>query len=400
MPKLKRTYICPYCFNKHKLHQLKFRCERDNCRDRDKVHVEKWGGSETLPTVTEVPNSGLGILKTKMQTEIECRKCNNITTRRICHSCHSTLPTTIADYDDYIIAIIGAKESGKSHYIAVLMEEIYNSIGNAYNCYLKPEDDFTITRYNNEFYKPLFRENRTLNVTQSARANKKSNKPLLYTLSFSGKGLKSTKVITLAFFDTAGEDLLSENTMFDYTSYICNSSGIICLLDPLQLPIVQEQLHQNNIEIDMPNAHQETDTTDILVRTTNLIRQKLKLKVSKKIRIPIALSFSKIDAIQPLLDPSSKLNQASMHTETNAFDIIDFQGVDQEMKSLVQGWTRGNIPKLLEHNYKKFAYFGLSSLGHDPGTDKKIKKITPYRVADPFLWLLWKNKVIKGKVRK
>ncbi|MGM0842248.1 MAG: TRAFAC clade GTPase domain-containing protein [Bacillota bacterium] len=402
---MKMNYICPYCFSKHKIHEVKFRCSNENHKEQDEVFGNYWG-YPTAPfdqIVLPAPERGKWAkLKPSMPESTTCEECdtNPVTRIRICPTCHSTLPSTIADYEDYIIAVIGGKETGKSHYIAMLIERINNEVGNAYNCFLQPENDETIQRYKESFYNPLFKDKRTLNVTDSANANDEVKRPLLYTLSINGEGMLGKKMITLAFFDTAGEDLNDEKNMMKHNRYICNSSGVICLLDPLQLDSVRKEINESELRVSLPQDNPNADVSDILARTTNMIRNTLNIKKSKKIRIPMALSFSKIDAIQPLLDPSSQLNQKSQHIETNGFDVVDYENVNKEMEGLVQEWTRGNIPMLLDHNYKEFAYFGVSALGHDPGAGMEIKELNPYRVEDPFLWLLWKNNIIKGINRK
>lgn len=394
---MKREYICPYCFNRHKIHDVQFACSDEKCLEADQVYANYWGYHiMKRPTITDAPApSGLSFLNPKMSSQIDCRTCNKTTYNRVCPTCHSNLPTTISDYEDYIIAVIGAKQAGKSHYIAVLIDEIINNIGNAYNCYLKPENDETITRYNRQFRDPIYKDKTVLNVTKSAATDPNVKRPLLYTLTFSGGGM-GTKVITLSFFDTAGEDLKAEDIMEKHTKYICNSAGVICLLDPLQLPEVRNQILKKNPHTPLPAENNEADGLDILIRTTNLIRNTLRIKASKKIKIPLAVSFSKTDAIEPLLDPTSKLLQPSRHTATNNFNVADFYAINDEMKALVQGWTKGNIPNLLEHHYQDYAYFGISALGHTPSKNIQIHVVKPNRVEDPFLWLLWKNGVIKG----
>ncbi|WP_282172831.1 TRAFAC clade GTPase domain-containing protein [Cytobacillus firmus] len=397
---MKREYICPYCFNRHKMHEVQFACSDEKCLEDDQVYADYWGYHMKRPTITDAPAPGtFAFIKPTMPSQASCRSCSKSTYSRVCPTCHSSLPTTISDYEDYIIAVIGAKQSGKSHYIAVLIDEIINKIGNSYNCYLKPENDETIHRYNRQFRDPIYKRKTALNVTRSAGSDPDVKKPLLFTLTFSG-GVMGTKVITLAFFDTAGEDLKDESIMEKHTKYICNSAGVICLLDPLQLPEVRSQVAAANPGVQLPADDPDSDGADILNRTTNLIRNTLRIKASKKIKIPIAVSFSKTDAIGPLLDPTSKLMQPSRHTDTNGFDVEDFHSVNDEMKALVQGWTRGNIPNLLEHHYQTYAYFGLSSLGHSPSHTMQIDEVKPYRVEDPFLWLLWKNGIIKGTERK
>jgi hypothetical protein len=199
-------------------------------------------------------------------------------------------------------------------------------------------------------------------------------------------------VITRAFFDAAGEDLDAEDTMRTVNKYIYNSRGIILLLDPLQLNHVRERLKG---KMTLPNVN--SDSGELLYRMTNLIRKARNLKQNEKIDIPVAITFSKIDAIKDLLDPSSSLRFPSLHTESRGFDLTDFENVQTEIEALIQEWSETNMPRTLETNYKNYGYFGISSLGANPEDGTKIKKMNPYRVEDPFLWLLYKHNIIGSK---
>lgn len=393
---MKREYICPYCFNRHKMHEVDFLCKDDTCTEIDPIYSNFWEQPHsTLNTTTPGPAPGaFAMIKPKMPTETNCKKCEAKSKTRLCRTCHSELPKSISDYDDHIIAIIGAKNSGKSHYIGVLINEIITTVGRAYKASLEAVNDETIDRYSMKFREPLYVHNRALNTTQPASADPTVKRPLLYTMKFS-VGNK-IKVVTLSMFDTAGEDLNSQKDMEKHMKYLTAASGIICLLDPLQIDFVREKISKTDPSILLPTEDTSTKANDILVRTTNLLRQELNVKDSKKIDIPLAVAFSKVDAIKSLVDPTSRLLQPGTHTKTNTFDLNDFDAVNEEMRSLVQEWSYGNIPNVLELNYKEFAYFGVSSLGNSPDQSMAIASITPYRVVDPFLWLLWKNGIIKG----
>jgi hypothetical protein len=202
------------------------------------------------------------------------------------------------------------------------------------------------------------------------------------------------KVVTLSLFDTAGEDLKSQEDMEKHTKYLIHSAGIICLLDPLQIDHVRTEVQAVDPNVSLPVEDPNAEPSDLIVRTTKLIRSGLNLKEETLITTPLAVSFSKVDAVKPLIDVTSSLQRKSQHTETNAFHVNDFQAVDSEMRSLVQSWTEGNLTNMIELNYKNHAYFGVSALGHAP--NGQLGDIKPYRVEDPFLWLLWKNNVIKG----
>ena len=133
---------------------------------------------------------------------------------------------------------------------------------------------------------------------------------------------------------------------------------------------------------------------------TNLIRKARNLKQDKKIDIPLAIAFSKIDAVTSMLDASSPLRFPSHHEQSQAFDLTDFKNVQSEIEVLIKDWSETGMTRTLQANYSSFGYFGVSSLGYNPDTDMKIKNLNPYRVADPFLWLLAEHKIINTKSRK
>ena len=60
-------------------------------------------------------------------------------------------------------------------------------------------------------------------------------------------------------------------------------------------------------------------------------------------------------------------------------------------------WAGFHLIQEVKHNFKNYSFFGLSALGSNPHGSNKITKLRPIRVEDPFLWLLYKNNIIKGK---
>jgi hypothetical protein len=396
---IKKDYICPFCFNKSDLYRVEFRCANDPKRcapEADTVYSNFRGLNtpKTLSKVIQIPVPATNREKLqalRMPREAVCPHCNDKTSIRICPNCHSELPYTIGDYKDLIFAVIGSKEAGKSHYISVLIDKIMNEIGEGFDSNLQPLNDETIKRYREDFYNPIFRKRETIMATRSGRADISVKLPLIYTLSFMGKGIFSKKrirdVATIVFFDTAGEDLDAEDTMTTENKYIYNSSGIILLLDPLQLSEVRSQLSSGT-----PLPEENTEIEDIIARTATLIRKAKKMKQNQLIDIPIALAFSKIDAIDPILDPSSGLKYPGKHT--NCFDTGDFEAVNSEMESLIKEWKGGVLLQQMRHNFKHYGFFGFTALGCNPHGTQKIPKLRPHRVEDPFLWLLWRHRLI------
>lgn len=398
---MKRSSICPFCFEKIKLHKVDFRCTNDPKRcvpENDAVLANFLGMNNIIinkvvkllrpTTIKEKIKSWL-----VMPIEATCHACQEKTSIRLCPHCHSELPYTMGNYKGLIFAVIGAKEAGKSHYISVLIDKIRNEVGANFDCSLHPLNDETIQRYREDFYNPVFRQHETIQATISGRANVNIRKPLIYTLSFRGtKKLtrKIREIVTLVFFDTAGEDLDEENTMRTENKYIYNSSGIILLLDPLQLAKVRTELPPNT-----PKPSKNSETEDLLNRVANLIRRAHRMKASALIDIPLAVAFSKIDALEPLLEGSS-LNYPSQHN--GYFNLNEFENVKDEMESRVREWSGESLIQSLKHSFKEHAFFGLTALGCNPHNSHKIDKLRPRRVEEPFLWLLWKHKLISNKL--
>lgn len=387
--KKRDSYICPYCFSKHDLDDVNFICKNDpnECENaREGVLFE----SQDEYGKNEMPEYAI------------CNRCGEKSHIKVCPTCHAELPYGIGAYDDLVFAVIGAKEAGKSHYIAVLIDKIMNEISSAFNCSLSAVDDATIKRYRNDFYNPVFKRSELIRVTRSAKTDSSVKQPLIYNLTFKEQGLfgnflknkRINNVVTIAFFDTAGEDLDSEDTMKAVNRYIYNSSGIIFILDPLQLENVREM-----VPTGIPLPEQNTEIEDLLSRTANLIRKANGIKVDKLIDIPVAVAFSKMDAVESLIDPSSSINYTSSHINKGYFDLSDFEDVNGTMESLVRSWGGENFANQLSSNFKDFAYFGITALGCNPESSK-ITKLRPHRVEDPFLWLLYKHKLIKAEKRK
>ncbi|HET8797000.1 MAG TPA: hypothetical protein VFO89_04900, partial [Thermoanaerobaculia bacterium] len=250
----------------------------------------------------------------------------------------------------------------------------------------------TIKRYREVFYDPVFKQQRIIEGTKSALVDQSVQRPLVYSLTTMGKNLLGRKTIrdavVLVFFDTAGEDLNDQDVLSTVNKYIYRSDGILLLVDPLQLPQVRDRLAKTT-----PLPNMNTETADILTRTTRLVQRGLDLKEIDTISIPLAVAFSKFDAVRPLVDDQFQLNASSHHDK--AFDVQDFQAVNGEMMALLDDWGGAGLVHQVRSRYPSHGFFGLSALGCNPHATRQIPRVAPQRVEDPFLWLLAENKLIR-----
>ncbi len=284
--------------------------------------------------------------------------------------------------------VLGSKGVGKSHYIAVLINQLKNSFATEFGTTLSPATDRTTVKYRDTYYKRLFEEGRKLSSTPSYEDDRASRDPMIYYLRFLKD--ETPRVYTLAFFDTAGEDLDSTDKMLslNINSFISRASGIVYLVDPLQIPYINSRIRMENKP---PNG---PDVNDKLSYIAGIIRSSNKLKPKEHIDIPLAVVLTKVDVLMKapeneeedkvLFGPESSLNIGREH---GRFDRVNFDEISAE----VQEYLRRTVSPAFVQTVSQFnshEYFAVSALGNNPTGSILTRGITPFRVEDPFIWLL------------
>jgi len=339
--------------------------------------------------------------------------CGERSTWKVCPACHNDLPSDFGKARSYTIALIGAKDVGKSHYVTVLIHELKNRIGRDFGFPVTSLDDQTRKRYNDNLRR-LFEQNEVMSETTSAMSNAEVRYPMIYQIKpdrhFFGLNLyhlasklnlnhiinrvsntSTFEEVNVVFFDTAGEDLSDLSVMKTVNKYIANADGLILLLDPLQVPVVRDKL-KNKENVRLPDAI--TDQQTIVDRVINLIQAARSIEPSSKINIPVAVAFSKMDALDSIVD--RMLLSGSSHR--GYFDIDDAEKTHELFIGYLDQWFGGNMLRQLERYFVSFAFFGFSTLGSSPDDSGRLSKgISPYRIEDPLLWILYKKGIIKGK---
>lgn len=406
----KKTFICPYCFSQHKIKEAEFRCTNKRCKDFDDIEMTTYENGDL-----NKPLKGKKTFKADSKISITlpkyafCPECEKKTFKVVCPSCHNALPEATLFGRDMIISIVGSRDTGKSHFIGVIIKELIERISIKFGGNMVANDDDTIKRYETFFGRKLYTDLQKLDLTVSSErsVNNGAYKPLIYILNFPHKFSlpffnnpgKEINSFTFVFFDTAGEDLNSEDTMSTLNKYICNSSGIIFLLDPMQISAVRNQLKTESISRSSSvNWESAARSDDIMARVSRLIRNNNNLPSKLKIDIPVAAVFSKFDAIYSIIPEGSTVLETSPHCANKSFVLSDWHNVNQEVQGLLKEWGADSFMSQLEINYSNYSYFAVSSLGLDnnPREDGGIERPRPHRIEDPLLWLLMENKVIES----
>lgn len=399
---LKQTFICPFCFEEHKISDVQFRCTNRRCKDVEDIELTRYeNGDISIPKMGKptfkVQTKGFTIPKSA-----KCPECGSSTYAVVCPSCHNKLPESTLLGKDMIISVVGSRDTGKSHFVGVIINELIERISVKFGGAMEGFDD-TMARYKAGAYQKLYMDMQKLDLTKSSvqDVNNGAYRPLIFTLKLKHKGLFKEQIdsFTLVFFDTAGEDLNDEDTMSTVNKYICKSAGIIFLLDPMQFPAVRNQLDENIVSrASSVDWKQATRSDDIMSRVSKLIRNDKKMKSETKINIPVAAVFSKFDAIAPLIPEGSTILETSPHCNEKVFDMADWHNVDNEIRSLLVEWGAESFISQVDVNYTNYSYFAVSALGMDnnPREDRRIDRPRPHRIEDPLLWILKENGVIKS----
>jgi len=383
--------VCPFCFEKLPRNQAAFRCINPNpskCKPEPDTELGNYLRLPSAPAKPRVFTATASWLKAP--TSSRC-KCGMKTTKSVCIHCHNELPSQFASTHSFTVALIGAQDAGKSHYIAVLINELKNRIGPRLNASVNAMDDETIRRYNTNFRRYIYELGEEIPKTRTARDEVRY--PLVYRMSIRRRrfGMKGLLVTSMVFFDTAGEDLDNIDVMSTETKYIANSDGILFLLDPLQIPAVQGQLKN---KVPLPEIH--TEPQEIINRVAQLVRESRGMRLTDPIETPVALVFSKIDAVRVLIDPGSSIHRASRHD--GYFNLGDVHEVSESMRAYVREWVGPGLDTFLQHNFKTFGYFGASALGASPDSSGRLTlAVAPFRVEDPLLWILYQLGVVRGR---
>lgn len=379
---------CPYCFGQFAFEDARYRCMNDACKGQapDPEYVSKRGLS-----LVPMGRVLVGRRSLHLGEGVRCDSCGVRSTTRVCPYCHQDLGPELGQIKDQkIIAIIGGRATGKTNYIAALINRMQTEVAARFGTAVNMIGEDTRQRWRNDFYTPLFIRKEVLGGTQSAAVDPSVRAPLMFRFKFAdGSRLR---VLNISFFDAAGEDLHTLSTMSVYNRYICHADGIIFLLDPLQIPTVREELTLGNhlpaasLPVEDVHAYPEY----IVENLRMLFEQELRLAPQQKVKVHIAFALSKVDALMPLLDSGSALKRPSRHP--GWLDLRDVAWVNTEIENYLVSWIHDAFMNGIRHNFASYTFFGVSAFGDQPDASNLRLRgtISPLRVEDPFLWILYK----------
>ena len=305
---------------------------------------------------------------------------------RYCPHCEKMLEHDYITTKSHIIAMIGSRASGKSTYVGVLVHELKNRIGAAFNgMSTELVGDKSRTRYREVFAGPLYDKGEVVAFTNPVRTQYRLD-PLLFMLKFPRRKLiwDQLTAAMMIFYDTSGEDVLRDQNIENLVDYLDAASAIVLLVDPLQISSVRRGIDEK-----VPVPPNSYDQVAIVQRLAELLRQRRGMAGDKKIATPLAVAVAKTDALGAALPANSVVRRPGAHD--GVYDEADGQFVHDELRATLSGWADGeNLLNVVANNFSSYRFFGISALGVTPPDHSRVSSsgIHPLRVEDPLLWLL------------
>ena len=380
--------VCPYCFEKFENTEVEFRCNNPGCKkEKDEKLSKFWEPNTQITGKAIIPSSGLFGIKFSVPESAKCADCGKESYLMICPKCHNRIPKEMVKKKGYIISIIGAKSSGKTNYITTLINELFRQgryLGNigtiAANVAEKPEYN-TQQRYEKDFFDTLYRKGKCPESTDVI--DERNKIPLIYELR-----QKKGKAIYLVFYDTAGENFNNPNNIGPNVKFLNESDAVIFLFDTFAIPYVHDKLGiKTPIELPYNGI-----IANVLSYFTNFTSSEIRRAHFNK---PMALVFSKIDAVlaNEEMFADTSFSELSMEKNSsfisgNGVSLSEFQSISESLKAVLSEWNETNFVDTISNAYKNAKFFGISSLGGQPDSSNNIKKVRPYRVLDPLVWIL------------
>ena len=371
---------CPYCYNPIKLNKVVFRCTgqaqagRTACVPRPDPLRQQFlnDGAPAMPIIAA---SGVQV---QGKGSASCLDCGARSAARCCPHCHSLLPHTL-DNGSPLYGLVGVRASGKTVMLAAMHNELTKSIARRFSAAIdNPGGGTGLAKQLQNYDAEMSKEGGRL--PQQTQVGQKSA-PAVYEWRYDVKGKMRSTIFS--FYDNAGEDFASEDRALSI-HYLGEVSGVMLLLDPFSFPENMQRATDKGISLSQSDGPE-----NVLGSLTSVLRMSHSVKRNKKIKVPVAVVVSKIDAFfdqlpenHPLREPSSKLG---------VFDEAESLSLHDHMTALVAGWGGDGLLRSLEQNYETYRVFGASALGAEPdyhsGTVNARGRL-PHRVAEPFLWLL------------
>ncbi|MEY9095591.1 hypothetical protein [Paenibacillus sp. RC84] len=389
------SIVCPYCFNKFEPDDVVFRASHIKDSDDDFMLQEderlnswrrKFNLSEVDMEAVILPSTIPDSYKTYIQNVLVAvtDRYGETTRRRLCPYCHNELPISAGKVPSNIISIVGASQVGKSVYMTSLIHTLQHTTASNFNAACMPLSAEISRKFRQHYHEPIFERGSML---QSTNPNEQQE-PFIFQFVFKDE---REAPLTIVFFDVAGEGMVQREYLDIYASHIKNSSGILFLVDPLQIRSIRDKIQINVGGEQGEFANRYDEPREVVI---SLFENFIAHQSNSKTDIPTAIVLTKSDMLQYLKEEDSEYIQPNSNVFRNVvhqgyLDASEFENINGEIGRFIEKVDRP-FKDAVDVYFSNTAYFAVSALGTNPVNKQISGVINPTRVDEPFIWLLHK----------
>jgi hypothetical protein len=380
------TTRCPSCFEHLPEDAYQWMCTSGKC--------------ETVPDPAASAYTGTNVVSGPITQQLRPREggdrwqpvhpgsCSNCGGERqeICVRCHHVLPAGWREGQATCIAMNGARATGKSLFIAVLIKQLDQLLAK-HNSTVEYGDQHTRAAYTDIYEQPLYEARGLMAPTPRGDTdNSYQKEPLVFSLGFLN-GVRRFLVIR----DVAGEDMETPPDDARRLKFLAHADAIFFMFDPLAVPEVRAKLQDL-----VPGQLQSGGNPHAVL--TNL------LALAGRQTPRLAVILSKFDAMhelrhvddidwQTIMSNTGAAFLRDPSLETAAYDEDDAGLLHQEVRSLLHRLGADKLVLTLENPHGgqnlSYRFFVASALGESPhGAVLHPRGIAPFRCLDPVKWVL------------
>ena len=359
-------FVCPFCINTYDKDLVMYVCP--DC------------------TTATVPGGLSRLLSKRVKCSNPDCPTRGYATRRVCPECDETIPLSVLQADGHLpISIVGGGYSGKTNYITVMLQELYNVPDMNYLSLGFMNNE---TMLHHESHRQMIYDDRQ--PPESTRFE--ALRPQIWEIKNDtslGKN-KNVPTYTFTIFDGAGERITNMDDVI--ARYINTSQAILLVMDPLTLSnirrggIVDDDVMRNSLAGgDVGGATANT----ILAQITRHIRELSGIPATERLKTPVAVVLTKFDTIlnHHLFRHDTYLRQPKLTITDGRISIEEIDSNHRDITDWLTAIGENGFVAALNNNFETYRLFGVSSYGTPPETASKLPPINPHRVLDPILWL-------------
>jgi hypothetical protein len=383
---------CPYCYDRVDGNRLWYQCTgrgspgKSGCTPAaDPIREARTGFAEAVRPSYPAPTRN-----PFWPARAACPHCGAESGVRVCPACHTPVSANFGASSSPLIAMVGAKGTGKTVYLNVLGHELLNGLRRRFGADVRLSRGGGRNVSDRLQIDEVFSDQQLMAGTEQSIGGRRAPAVFEWRQEHRLAGLRlGYRTTFLSFYDTAGEDLTNQETAHHLT-YLGAADALILLLDPFMIPNARELIR-------LPGAAvvANESTVDVVNRVTETLRSAHGVKSSRNIKIPVAVAFAKIDAFFELLGPDHPLVRDE--PTGGGYDETAGQTAHEQVRALLHEWGAEDIDAHLRHNFANFRYFAVSALGAPPDyVNARVdpRGVQPFRVAEPLLWLLSQFRVV------